>query len=414
MWPAGGARHDQDMTTNDALADAPPAAPTTERKLSRSRDRRVIAGVCGGLGRYCGVDPLVFRLALAVLVFFGGVGAVIYLAAWLFLPTDGDTASPVEALLGRGLSSTSTVTTVVLAVIAVIVISVAFHGESALLLGLVVLGIVLLARRGPMPGEPAAPAWPGTGTVPAPVPPAYAPYGPYGGGVGADPATPPPPPPPAFPSAPGTPPKQPKSPRPRSALGRIVLSATLLLLGVMLAADRLLDVSIPGASYAAVALGMVGAGLVAGAWFGRARALIVVGVVLCIVLPVSSAAGDWDSGSGLGNHRWAPAAAADIQPSYEVGFGEATLDLAAVDFTDASAQTRVDVGFGHVLVYVPADVDVTVHGSAGAGNVKLFGEQRNGDDVNRTVTDLGADGAGGGKLKLNIEIGVGELEVHRV
>ncbi|MGB9376826.1 MAG: PspC domain-containing protein, partial [Mycobacteriales bacterium] len=141
------------MTTEDTPTDAPQPTPgnvsTPGRRLTRSRDQRVIAGVCGGLGRYCGVDPLLFRIGLVVLVFFGGVGAVIYVAAWLFLPADGDAVSPAEALLGRGQSSTSTLTTVVLAVLGVIALSLAAHGEYAVLLALAVVGIVLLARRGP-------------------------------------------------------------------------------------------------------------------------------------------------------------------------------------------------------------------------------------------------------------------------
>lgn len=405
------------MTTSDAPAGAPSAPPTAERKLSRSRDQRVIAGVCGGLGRYCGVDPVLFRIGLGVLVFFGGVGAVIYLAAWLFLPEDGETASPVEALLGRGQSSTSTLTTVILAVLAVIALSIAFHGESALLLALAVLGIVLLARRGPLPATTTAGSRAGAPAPSAPPPPplAYAPHGPYGGGVGGAVPAPPPPYQPTIPMmAPPNPPKPPRPPREPSALGRIVVSTTLLVLGLMLAADRLLDVSIPGPAYAAVALTLVGAGLVAGAWVGRSRGLIGLGAVLCVVLAISSAASGRDRpGEHIGAQRWAPASVAAIQPAYEIGFGDGVLDLTNVDFVDSSATTRVSVGVGHVLVRVPRDVDVTVRGSAGAGNLNLFGEQRNGSDVGRTVTDLGADGAGGGTLELTVGVGVGELEVIR-
>ncbi len=47
--------------------------------LRRSRDDRVIAGVCGGLGRYLGIDPVVVRLAALVLVVAGGTGVLLYL-----------------------------------------------------------------------------------------------------------------------------------------------------------------------------------------------------------------------------------------------------------------------------------------------------------------------------------------------
>jgi hypothetical protein len=41
---------------------------------------------------------VLWRVVLAVLVIFGGIGALIYLIAWLLLLADGDTASPIEAL----------------------------------------------------------------------------------------------------------------------------------------------------------------------------------------------------------------------------------------------------------------------------------------------------------------------------
>jgi phage shock protein PspC (stress-responsive transcriptional regulator) len=46
--------------------------------------------VAGGLGRYFGVDPVMFRIAFVVSLLFGGVGAVAYGLLWLFVPTDGE------------------------------------------------------------------------------------------------------------------------------------------------------------------------------------------------------------------------------------------------------------------------------------------------------------------------------------
>jgi phage shock protein C len=46
------------------------------RLLRRSRDDRVIAGVCGGLGRYLQVDPVLLRIALVILTVSGGLGVL--------------------------------------------------------------------------------------------------------------------------------------------------------------------------------------------------------------------------------------------------------------------------------------------------------------------------------------------------
>lgn len=61
----------------------------TVARLRRSRDDKVIAGVCGGLGRYFGVEAIWFRLAFVVLAIGGGSGILIYLISWLVVPPQG-------------------------------------------------------------------------------------------------------------------------------------------------------------------------------------------------------------------------------------------------------------------------------------------------------------------------------------
>ena len=72
--------------TSDAPAATRPAL--TERRLVRSRDDRVVAGVCGGLGRYLGVDPVLVRIAALLLIFAGGAGVVLYVIGWIALPEE--------------------------------------------------------------------------------------------------------------------------------------------------------------------------------------------------------------------------------------------------------------------------------------------------------------------------------------
>lgn len=57
------------------------------KKLTRSRDDTWLAGVCGGLAEYTGLDVTLVRLVVAVTaVFTTGVGALAYLAAWVIMP----------------------------------------------------------------------------------------------------------------------------------------------------------------------------------------------------------------------------------------------------------------------------------------------------------------------------------------
>src|SRR5919204_824792 len=60
------------------------------RRLRRSRSDRMLLGVSGGLGKYFGVDPILFRIGFGISVFFGGIGALAYALLALFVPTDGE------------------------------------------------------------------------------------------------------------------------------------------------------------------------------------------------------------------------------------------------------------------------------------------------------------------------------------
>jgi phage shock protein PspC (stress-responsive transcriptional regulator) len=71
------------------------------KKLQRTRNGRIIAGVCSGIGEYIGVDANILRLVLAVATFFGGLGIGVYAVAWLLLPEEGRDASIVQDLIGK-------------------------------------------------------------------------------------------------------------------------------------------------------------------------------------------------------------------------------------------------------------------------------------------------------------------------
>lgn len=56
------------------------------KRCYRSRVDRKIAGVCGGLGEYFGVDPVLIRIVYVALIFIGGVGILTYFMMWFIIP----------------------------------------------------------------------------------------------------------------------------------------------------------------------------------------------------------------------------------------------------------------------------------------------------------------------------------------
>jgi phage shock protein PspC (stress-responsive transcriptional regulator) len=67
--------------------------------LSRSADDRMLAGVAGGIARYLNVDATLVRVGIAALILLTGVGAALYIAAWLLIPADGEDQSVAGAWL---------------------------------------------------------------------------------------------------------------------------------------------------------------------------------------------------------------------------------------------------------------------------------------------------------------------------
>jgi phage shock protein PspC (stress-responsive transcriptional regulator) len=69
------------------------------KRLERSRTNRYVAGVCAGLGQYFDITPAVFRLGFVVLTILGGAGILVYIAAVLVMPKEGDEHSIAEEIL---------------------------------------------------------------------------------------------------------------------------------------------------------------------------------------------------------------------------------------------------------------------------------------------------------------------------
>lgn len=56
------------------------------QRLYRTADDRMIAGVCGGLARYFGLDTTLVRMATLLLFLFGGLSLWIYILMWIIMP----------------------------------------------------------------------------------------------------------------------------------------------------------------------------------------------------------------------------------------------------------------------------------------------------------------------------------------
>jgi phage shock protein PspC (stress-responsive transcriptional regulator) len=77
-------------------------APSPQiKRLERSSSESLVAGVAGGLGRYFELNPAVFRLGFVILTLLGGVGVLVYLAAVLVIPREGNERSIAADVLAE-------------------------------------------------------------------------------------------------------------------------------------------------------------------------------------------------------------------------------------------------------------------------------------------------------------------------
>jgi hypothetical protein len=263
-------------------------------------------------------------------------------------------------------------------------------------------GTAATAPAAEPPTEPLPPVPPGYTPPPGGYRPPFAPHGPWAG-AGQSPYAAAPPQP--------APPKPPKPPRERSMLGRITFFTMLFVLG-MLALIDVAGVSVSVSAYFAAALVTLAAGLIVGAWIGRARGLIVLAILATLGLAVSSGTERW--GGSFSNDVYRPQSLAAVADQYDFRLGDATLDLRAVDFTGAQQDTTITMNAGQVRVLLPDNVDTTTTVDIDRGRAQILGRDFRGDEIGtQRVTDEGADGPGGGTLQLNIKMNAGNVEVTR-
>jgi phage shock protein C len=63
------------------------------RRLYRSRREKVIAGVCGGVAEYFGIDPVIPRLIWVLFVLGAGLGILAYIICWIVIPQAPEAAA---------------------------------------------------------------------------------------------------------------------------------------------------------------------------------------------------------------------------------------------------------------------------------------------------------------------------------
>ncbi len=395
---------------------------TTNRLLRRPIEGRAFAGVAAGLGQRFDISPTWFRVAFVLMTVFGGIGLLLYALGWLLIPEEGsDDPVITQWLSGFDTSNTGMVVGVVLVGVAAIILASSFHlisGKFVFAAILLVVGVLLYRgdfdRRSDPPDA--------TSRDDASIE--------NSGGSIDDESTQTA----SIIAETGIPettveskmeaPRPVRPPRPKSILGRLTVAATFIAVGGLAVLD-VAGVLFPDpVHYAAVTVGVIGAGLLAGTLFGRARWLVVVGLLLTPVLFLASVGPTWSISGEAGERYIRVDSIEDLEIvdfAYEHGAGVLEIDLRDfdADTIELSPEAGVErqvidlrakIGAGEIRIWLPESASAIVHGRVGIGSVDLLGHQSAGIGVSRTEQTLSS----GDDWVFNIDTnaGVGSIVVR--
>ncbi|MEU7063686.1 PspC domain-containing protein [Streptomyces sp. NPDC046161] len=428
-----------DSSTRDAGAAAPDGRPA----LRRSKRDKVLAGVCGGLGRYFDLDPVVFRIVLGVLAVTGGVGLIFYGFAWLFLPLDGEEDSEAKKLLTGRVEGATLAALFAALVGCALFLSMLDNGGLGIFSILVVLALGGAAywsrrHRSSAAPEPATPEAQRSAAAHRPVPPpetqappvpgspswwrdplvkdgTTGPVGSTGYLWGPDDSAAASGPVPAA-AAPAS-----RAALPSGGIGGRIFVLALLAGGSSCAAvwqgstlSHALQVGL------AAALAVFGLGLAVSSLKGRTGFGTILLSLITAGLLAGAAALPRDVGTDWHDVHWRPAAVADVRPEYSSGTGLATLDLSRLDVAKGSTLSiRASIEAGRLKVVVPREVTAKTDISIRLGDIQLPGETsrdvriKSGGETRQATLPPAAGTEAGGTIELHLDAGVGQVEVAR-
>jgi phage shock protein PspC (stress-responsive transcriptional regulator) len=341
---------DQDPT-EPVAATPPPQPPPQPRRLTRSRTDRILGGVGGGLAEHLGVDPLLVRFGIGLLVVLtGGAALLLYVAAWLLVPDAplpaGQTVPPPRS---RAASIGGVAALILLACIIVPSgIVVGWLAVPFAILALVGLGVWWLVM-----------------------------------GIPADRTG-------------------------RGVFVGILLGITILVVSGLLFFAGVAGVA--GGGAAVVAAIVIGAGLTlaASAFVRPLRWLIVPALALGLGAGTAVAAGVEDVGGSTGEKVYRPVSASSILPHYELGAGHLVVDLRNAELT-GEHRVDVEIGAGHAEILVPEGTCVAGDLHAGIGGFDVFGHGSGGIDVDHF--EDGRAPAGTPRVVVTGDVGLGALTI---
>lgn len=201
-----------------------------------------------------------------------------------------------------------------------------------------------------------------------------------------------------------------RPPRSGISTGTLLLGGVLIVVGVLWLLQRADVIASPWRAALPGVLIAVGVAILIEARRRLDGGLVTIGVLLTLVLSISSIA-DIPIGGGVGDRDHRPTSIAEINSPYKLTVGEQIIDFSAVDFPEGETVIDAKLGVGDLTIIVPRDIGVTIDWRVGVGEADIFDQEQSG---------VGNDGivkrneGNSRQLRINASVGLGQLEVRDV
>jgi phage shock protein PspC (stress-responsive transcriptional regulator) len=398
---------EQETTTSEATAPPPPPAASPE--LTRSATDRILGGVASGIARRLALPVWLVRALFILFSLGGGLGVALYVVGWVFIRAEDESDTIAERFFDRTTSTGSWVGIALIFVALIVLLDNISFLRGGVIWAVALLAVGFLLYTGDLPRligrdedtESKEGVQPMT-TTKTPVPDTSEDTN--GVDMGSTP-----PPPPSTP-APTPPIRPPAPPREKSILGRLTFGVMAIALGVLALLDNTTTLVDPATRhYLALAMTILGIGLLVGAFAGRARWLALVGLLGLPILFGSPALeydfDDWNAATV----SQTPTTFADLDGIYEHSIGELVIDLRELPWDGELVELDASLGIGELRILLPETISIIGHAEASIGHVEFDNRQSSGLSPNLPFDVTGTEGT----LELSASLGIGEIDIDR-
>ncbi len=216
--------------------------------------------------------------------------------------------------------------------------------------------------------------------------------------------------PPSGTPAPPFPGLTPPPKRPRSHLFGLTMAVVAFTMAGLWIFDETTSSSVDPSVYPGTALGIIAAGLIVGAWWGRSRGLIAMGVIATVVTSLAAFAGPGPYGQKV----VIPVQASQLQSHYSWGVGALDLHLEQVsDIGNLDGRTvSLDARIGQIRVIIPSTVAATVDATVDHGRIDgPMGVQDRDNGGQHVLMTPGTTGKPA--MRIHVHLRYGEIEIDR-